>query len=92
MTEVKYLAMDFWECDRSYIMELRDMDESMKIIERMTAKYQVSFHLILGNDDEVATIDKFRDVLKERRHDKSTHVLIQCIPRVLVNIINSYEF
>jgi hypothetical protein len=54
-----YMGIHYLESDIVSVMEIQDMKEHMKIIEKMTQKYSVSFHLIVGNYVQVASYEPF---------------------------------
>lgn len=54
-----YMGIHYLESDIVSVMEIQDMKEHMKIIEKMTQKYTVSFHLIIGNYVQVSSYEPF---------------------------------
>jgi hypothetical protein len=61
-----YMAINFWEVGKVSIIRLTNTKASMKIIEKMTQKYTVSFHLIFGTEKEISTCDVFKRVFDKR--------------------------
>jgi hypothetical protein len=67
-----YMAINFWEIGKVSLIRLTNMKASMKIIEKMTQKYNVSFHLIFGNEKEISTVDVFKKVFDKRNKKYET--------------------
>lgn len=90
--ECKYVGIYFYNFDKSIVVEVKNMKQSLKLIEDMTNKYLSSFHLIIRNSSEISTLSHLKNKLKEQRNLKIYDILIKYIPKVLINIIISYEF
>src|SRR5579864_9222562 len=85
--DCKYIAMYFFEQDKVFVIELKNMYSSLIIVNKMSNIYTSSFHLIIGNSSEIASLQIFKLKLKQQRNPINFNVLNTYLPFVLINII-----
>jgi hypothetical protein len=68
------MGLHIFNPERYFILPLRDLKASMNIIEDMTLKYQISFHLIFGTESELSTVPTFKKMLEQLKLSNSLNI------------------
>jgi hypothetical protein len=85
------MFIHYYDINRIFFIELNNMKKSMEIIEKMTKKYMIRFHLLFGNDNIIAKNKIYKKLLKTKRN-KQCIILNNYLNSNLNKLILNYEF